>query len=210
MPDGFSERTGAGIEWQGDLDGDGEIEYLVKGYSVAAGVSVTILAVGYDRSAAEYQILAEQSYRLAAFDRIDDIEGDGNPEIIAKDQDFHFASGGGGADTVFSPIQIIHYSSKMFVPATRDYPKLIEQDAQHWLEGIHNNAWGQGQEPGVYASYLADMYLLGQQEEGIQVFSELCQEYLVSYMNEEYSGTDWDCAEFLSRIQAALSQTGYP
>ncbi len=199
----------ANIEWYGDFDNDGETEYLVSVYGRGAIGYVTILAVDYDESKDEYRIFDEIGFRASCFERWDDIEKDGIPEIVGKDEDFHYASGGGGADSVFSPIKIFHYNGQKFIDVTKQYPDLIEQDANHWLETIDNDAWGQGQFASVYASYLADMYLLDKRDEGIEVVSKLCINRLVPYIETQNPESTWSCDDFLIRIQDALSESGY-
>lgn len=195
--------SSANIKRYGDFDFDREKEYLIAIYGLNAG-DVLLLAIDYDKSADEYKIFDEVD-----FERLDDIEHDGIPEIITKDFSFHYESGGGGADSVFSPIKIFRYNGQKFVDVTKEYPDLIKQEADHWLEMIDNDAWGQGQSTSIYASYLADMYLLGKKDEGIRIFSDLCVKRLIPYFKSNNPESTWSCNEFLIRVKDALSKSGY-
>ncbi len=199
----------ANLEWYGDFDNDGETEYLVSSYALGNTLYISILAIDYDKPNDEYRIFDEIGFRAPCFERWDDIEKDGIPEIVGKDEGYHYASGGGGADSVFSPIKIFRYNGQEFISVTQEYPDLIEQDAQHWLEAIDNDAWGQGQFGTIYASYLADMYLLGKQEEGIKVFSELCTSRFIPYVKDINPESTLNCDEFLIRVKNALIESGY-
>ena len=199
----------ANIERYGDFDHDGENEYFVSAYGRGAIGYVLILAIDYDQLKDEYKVFDEIGFRASCFEQWDDVEKDGIPEIIAKDEDFHYESGGGGADSVFSPIKILRYDGEKFVGVTKEYPDLIEQNANHWLEAIENDAWGQGQFKSIYASYLADMYLLGKKDEGIEVFSELCAKRLIPYIKSNNSESTWSCDEYLISVKDALSKSGY-
>jgi hypothetical protein len=203
------QTSSANLEWYGDFDNDGETEYLVSAYSVGNTLYVSILAIDYNNSKDEYKIFDEVGFRVTSIDKWDDIEKDGVPEIIASDETFHYESGGSGADSAFSPIKILRYDGHEFISTTKEYPDLVEQDAKYWLEAIDNNAWGQGQFLSIYASYLADMYLLGKKEEGIRVFSELCESRLMPYIKQQNPETTWNCDDLLDRIQEALEKTGY-
>jgi len=199
----------ADLEWYGDFDNDGETEYFLTVAGRGVHASLMILAVDYDSSKDEYRVFDGVGFRASCFDDWKDIENDGIPEIIARDESFHYASGGGGADSVFSPIKIYRYDGQKFVGVTREYPDLIEENANHWLEAIENDAWGQGQQSSIYAAYLADMYMLGKRDEGIEVFIELCNSRFVPYIKEINSDYPLRCDEFLTTVQNALKETGY-
>ncbi len=201
--------TSANIQRYGDFDHDGETEYLLSTYGRAAIGYILILAIDYDQFKDEYRVFDELGFRVSCFERWDDIEKDGIPEIVGKDENFHYESGGGGADSVFSPIKIFRYNGQKFIGVTQEYPDLIVQDAERWLEAIDNDAWGQGQFESIYASYLADMYLLGKQDEGILVFSELCTNRLTPYIKSHNPDSTWSCDEYLVRVKDALKKSGY-
>lgn len=199
----------ANLEWYGDFDNDGETEYFLTVYGRGAYLTLMVLVIDYDASKDEYRVFDGVSFRAPCFDDWKDIENDGIPEIIAKDIEFHYANGGGGADSVFSPIKIYRYDGQSFVGVTQEYPDLIEENAEHWLEAIENDAGGQGQFSSIYAAYLADMYMLGKRDEGIEVFIELCNSRFVPYIEEINSDYPLRCDEFLTTVQDALKETGY-
>lgn len=193
----------------GDFDADGEIEYLVVANERRQSMFgiLLLLAVDYDSSKDEYRIFDEIRSSAVNLARIEDIEQDGNPEIIGKDEEFHRAIGGSEDESMFAPIKIYRYNGQEFVSVTREYPDLVEKDANINLQPMDNEQ--QVLFPSWYASYLADMYLLGKQNEGIDVFNELCANHLQPYMLEQNPETTWSCEQFLVTVQDALSKSGY-
>ncbi|MFT3894115.1 MAG: hypothetical protein QM730_20990 [Anaerolineales bacterium] len=199
----------ANLEWYSDLDSDGEIEYLVAVYGRGARPSCSVLAVDYDAQKNEYRIFDSIDGQCVISTDWNDIDNDGNPEIIGRDENFHYLAGGAGADRAFSPIWIMHYDGKKFTSVTKQYPDLIEQDANKWLEAVDNDTWGQGQYQSVYASYLADMYLLGKEDEGVQVFLDLCSKRLEPYIKGQNPEADFSCNELLEQITDAIIKAGF-
>jgi hypothetical protein len=193
----------ADIKRYGDFDHDGENEYLVAVSGRGAKAYATILAIGYDKAKDEYKIFDEIDFYNSI--RWDDIENDGVPEIIAKDESFvsRFSA------AVFAPLKILHYDGNKFVAITQTYPDLIEKDVEHWLEMIDTDASGQGQFDSIYASYLADMYLLGKKDEGIKVFLELCDSRYIPYVKTYNPDSTLSCSEFLLQVQNRLKEYGY-
>jgi hypothetical protein len=195
----------------GDFDADGEIEYLVVAHERSASVFgiLSILAIDYDSSDDEYRVFDELRSSAVNGTRasMEDIEPDGNPEIIGKDEEFHRAIGGSEEESIFAPIKIYRYNGGEFINVTREYPELVEKDANENLQPMDNEQ--QVLFPSWYASYLADMYLLGKQDEGIAVFNELCTNHLQPYMVEQHPETAWNCEQFFDTIQDALSTFGY-
>jgi hypothetical protein len=112
-------------------------------------------------------------------------------------------------ESLYAPIKIFRYNGKEFIDVTKEYPNLIEKDVTHWLEGIYNDAGGQGQFKSIYAAYLADMYLLEKKDEGIAVFSEQCNNRLLPYIKSQKQNSTWNCEEFLISVKDALSKSGY-
>jgi hypothetical protein len=193
----------ANIKRYGDFDNDGEFEYLVSVSGRGAIAYESILAIDYDKIKDEYRVFDEIGFRNSI--QWDDIESDGIPEIIADDEYYisRFSA------TVFAPLKIFHYDGEKFTVVTQAYPDLIEKDVKHWLEAIDNDAWGQGQFDSIYASYLADMYLLGKKDEGIKVFLELCEDHYIRYIKTYNPDSTLDCGDFLLQVQDSLKEYDY-
>ncbi len=190
----------ASIQWYGDFDHDGETEYLVAVWAPAAGCSENILAIDYDASQDAYRVFDSFGGDCTAIDRLDDLDKNGVPELVGKDLDYHYDACGGGMASVFSPIAILRYDGQKFARVTSQYPTLVEKDAEHWLEGIKTEAWGQGQDTSFLAAYLADMYTLNKKDQGETTFLRYCAEYPAVHMT---------CAELLQAVKAALVKNGY-
>jgi hypothetical protein len=201
--DGIRNISFANIKRYGDFDNDGEFEYLVSVSGRGAIAYESILAIDYDKEKDEYKIFDEIGFRNSI--SWDDIESDGIPEIIADDVFYinRFSS------TVFSPLKIFHYDGEKFIGVTQTYPDLIEEDVKHWLEAIDNDAWGQGQFDSIYASYLADMYLLDKKDEGIKVFLELCNSRYIPDIKIYNPDSTLNCDDFLIQVQDRLKEYGY-
>lgn len=201
--DGIRNISFANIKRYGDFDNDGELEYLVSVSGRGAIAYEAIFAIDYDKKKDEYRIFDEIGFRNST--SWNDIESDGIPEIIAKDE--HYISR--FSATVFAPLKIFHYDGEKFIGVTQTYPDLIEEDVKHWLEMINNDAWGQGQFDSIYASYLADMYLLDKKDEGIKVFLELCKSRYIPYIKIYNPDSTLNCGDFLLRVQDSLKEYGY-
>lgn len=201
--DGIRNISFANIKRYGDFDNDGEFEYLVSVSGRGAIAYESIFAIDYDKIKDEYRIFDEIGFRNST--NWNDIENDGIPEIIAKDELYisRFST------TVFAPLKIFHYDGEKFIGITQKYPDLIEEDIKHWLEMIDSDAWGQGQFDSIYASYLADMYLLGKKDEGIKVFLELCKSRYIPYIKTYNPDSTLNCDDFLLRVQDSLKEHGY-
>ncbi len=201
--DGIRNIGFANIKRYGDFDNDGEFEYLVSVSGRGAIAYESILAIDYDKEKDEYKIFDEIGFRNSI--SWDDIENDGIPEIIADDVYYinRFSA------TVFSPLKIFHYDGEKFIGVTQTYPNLIEKDVEHWLEMIDTDAGGQGQFDSIYASYLADMYLLGKKDEGIKVFLELCKNRYIPHIKIYNPDSTFNCDDFLLQVQDRLKEYGY-
>ncbi len=193
----------ANIKRYGDFDHDGENEYLVEVSGRGAKAYTTILAIDYDKVKDEYKVFDQiDIYNSLLWD---DIEKDGIPELIAKDENYAIRF----SAAVFAPLKIFHYDGDKFVAVTNKYPDLIEKDTEHWLEMIDNDALGQGQFDSIFASYLADMYLLGKKDEGIKVFTDLCESRYIPYVKTYNPDSTLSCSQFLIQVQNRLKEYGY-
>lgn len=196
--------TFANLAWHSDVDLDGEREYFLTVSGRGAYPVYGLLAVDYDPVVDGYRVFDTVYFRAPCFDRWEDLEQDGIPEILAKDEEFHYAVGGGGADSVFSPLLILRYNGQKFAHVTHEYTDRLDVDAQHWLESIENDANGQGQFATIYAAYLADMYRLGKLDEIKQVYQEACERKLLPF----YKGIDpestFSCDEYFNSVEKEI------
>lgn len=194
-------RRSAFLYWMGDVDQDGEKEYLLEAYSPGARGLMILLAVDYDAKLDEYRIFDEMGFDIASSGDWDDIEKDGIPEYLAKNASYPY-SFDGPMLVAFSPLYILRYDGKQFVEVTESYPDLLVEVVDHWQEAIENDAWGQGQFASIYAAYLRDMFLLGEQEEGLQYYTEQCNARLYPNSNDPLR----NCDALLDRIKKAINE----
>lgn len=196
--------TFANLAWHSDVDQDGEREYFLTASGIGASAYYALFAIDYDPATDQYRIFDSAGFRASCFDRWEDLDQDGNPEIIAKDEEFHYTVGGGGADSVFSPLLILRYNGQKFAPVTSEFAALLEEDAKHWLVGIEGDSWGQGQFGTIYAAYLADMYRLGRLDQGKKVYQDMCERKLLPFYKEMDSASPFSCDDFYQSVEKEI------
>lgn len=176
-----------------DLDQDGEPEVIIDFYSGGAHCCWFTQVYRYDADQDQYN-MAEQYWGNGASAVLEDLEGDGHPEFVGRDDRFayQFAS---YADSAYPP-QIWRYDGNNgFVDVTRQYPERVYDEAYR-LWRRYEQVQAEGREPkAVLAAYLATKYLLGQAEDGWQLVQTV------------YQGSDRP--QFLGELSTALQQMGY-
>lgn len=200
-PEWFQKATqapGSEIHWAGDMDGDGEMEFVVEVLHCGASCANVIQVYDYDPLRDEY-LLFDEFYGALGED-YKDVDGDGNPEIFSRNTNvFSYMS----TSSAFAPILIYKYRDGKFSDVTKEYPQLIKEDAGHWLEATKIDAWEQGYGYVTLASYLYDMYLLDMEEEGAEVFYTMCP----SVIHEVGQAIGQNCDEFLSFVQEEIRKS---
>lgn len=155
-----------------DLNGDQEPEVVVDLFSGGAYCCTSSYIYGYNAAQGTYrpikQFWGSPSYRL------EDLDADNVPEFVSGDYRFdaqftaHAASG--------LPVQIWQYRRSQMQNVTRNYPKLIYEDAvQQWQNYTFSKDLGASSVRGFLAAYLADKHLLGQGQEGWQLVQQAYQ-----------------------------------
>lgn len=186
-------------QWVGDVDGDGNLEYIVELLFCGAYCSSEVQIIHYDPLKDEYRVFDSfGGYYIKGY-RDDD--KDGNPEIVSQDYDYHFKVGGAGATRALAPIKIYQYNNQKqkFVAITSQYPDLVIKDAANFLEDAKSN---DNTNFLKLAAYLYDMYVLGKQEEGTKTFNDVCEQYIKPTMENP----DWTCEKYFQQVQITLSE----
>ncbi len=187
----FSDNAGDVVtQWIGDIDNDGETEYVLEFIFCGTYCSSDLRVLDYDSVADEYRVFANLGVYYV--DEYTDLNNDGRLEIITQDYDFHFAVGGAGATRGLAPQKIYAYNGQEFFAVTDQYPDLIQIEADAALKSARE---GSDISEFELINYLYAMYLLGQQAEGERVFLEVCNQFL-SPLNS--------CEGYLSDIQKVL------
>jgi hypothetical protein len=196
--DSSPQAQGVMLHWAGDVDLDGELEFFVQIYNCGAYCTGAIQVYDYDPVIDEYRLF-DEFYGKSPIKEYKDIDSDGNPEMISGDEEFERVVGA-TATLAFSPIMVYRYERGEMMVVTKEFPELIQKDAEHWLDGSRTNAWDQGYGFLPLASYLYDMYLLDKSDEGVRVFNEIC----ATYVKPAMSNPDWNCDKYLLDVQELI------
>ncbi len=204
LPTKYSANSWIGlatIEWVGDIDLDGETEYIVEILYCGTSCSSRVEVIHYDPTKDEYRAFASLDIASNNPDEYSDLDGDGNPEIVTKDFDYNLNVGGCGMCMAVSPIKIYHYdgNQKKFIDVTSQFPKLVQNDADTSLKSIKEH-YEENADDLMLASYLYDMYILGKQQEGITTFSRVC----LQYVKPTIENPNWTCDKYLSEVEKVL------
>lgn len=176
-----------------DLDYDGELEIYLEVASRGAYCCSHGKIYSYSPQKHQYKEFNFDwgNYRNAPSFR--DIDGDGYIELINRDEDFS-GEFGGYAISGLAPIRIQHYRRGKLIDVTRDFPKLIEEEADHWWKDYTVK---QRNVDTILAAYVADMALLGK---GHLAFKEALS---------QYQGEEDDKRKFITLLKKAAKRHGY-
>lgn len=176
-----------------DLDGDSEPEVLVDLVSTKSGANCCNYSFIYRYEPRQNQYsLLKHFWGNVSYD-LEDVDKNNIPEFIS--QDGRFAE----AFTQYAdsrlPLRIWKYSQGKMQDFTKQYPLQVYTNASElWLEASKRLRDNQ-EIKGVLAAYLANKYLLGEQEEGWRRVEQV------------YQGSDR--AQFFAKLSQFLQATGY-
>lgn len=181
-----------------DLDQDNNREIAISLSTRGAHCCSYTLIYGYNSANDSYNRLQVDWGNFPSSGKLEDIDENGTPEFIARDDRFsgEFAGYAGS----FRPIQIWQYRDGKMLDVTRNYPKIVYNDAYQFWQfyntelRLQPNA-NQQQIQSVFAAYLANKYLLNQQEDG---WKRIRQLYNFS-----------DRQQYFTRLEKFLKQAGY-
>ncbi|MFT3890309.1 MAG: hypothetical protein QM730_01635 [Anaerolineales bacterium] len=190
------------VRWIDDIDMDGELEYIVELIFCGVYCFNKVQIFHYDKSIDNYRIFDSLNGHRA--ERYLDTNNDGNPEIISQDYDYQIRVGGAGATRWLAPIKIYQYENKKqkFDVVTSKYPDLVIEDSNQFLDEIKSDKRNIGNIIKL-AGYLYDMSVIGKQDKGIEVFNEICPQFV----KPTIENPDWTCDGYLSDVQKILSET---
>ncbi|MGE5659307.1 MAG: S-layer homology domain-containing protein [Actinomycetota bacterium] len=176
-----------------DLDGDGEAEILVDLVSTKSGKNCCNYSFiyRYEPKSNQYSVL-KHFWGNVSYD-LEDLDRNNIPEF--KSQDGRFAE----AFTTYAdsrlPLRIWRYSQGKMLEVTKQYPLPVYTNASElWLESSKRQSENQ-EIKGVLAAYLANKYLLNEQDEGWRRVQQL------------YQGSDR--ADFFAKLRQFIQKTGY-
>ncbi|MBW4488768.1 MAG: hypothetical protein KME12_13360 [Trichocoleus desertorum ATA4-8-CV12] len=175
-----------------NLDANPEPEVLVDLFTGGAHCCTYSLIYRYNPKTQTYNYERYEwgngSYELQ------DLDNNGVPEFKGRNDAFAYAFTSYAASGY--PIQIWQYRQGKLVDVTRQYPKVIYDDAYYWWQTFqeHKND-GVEYGKGPLAAYLADKYLLGQGQDGWQ------------RVQQAYKGPDRQ--KYFTELRRFLRETGY-
>lgn len=148
------DATGTSMLKVADLDADGEPEAIVDTYSGGAHCCVTARVFTWDGTGYAPKDI---EWRDGTY-RLEDLDGDGRPEMVGADPVFSAAFTAYAA-SAFPPM-VLRVERGATVDVTRKFPKLIRADAADRLKSLRKAKRGDDIR-GLLAAYVADQYLLG-------------------------------------------------
>jgi len=116
-----------------DLDDDGEQEIVLDVTTHGASCCTQIVALYFDQEQQIYQHTNYIERKWSLSPDFIDIEQDGRPEFVTRNETYNELAGGWDQIAAISPIQIFRYEAQAIVDVTDQYPRFIEQDAKIWL-----------------------------------------------------------------------------
>lgn len=175
-----------------DLNGDKEPEVIADMYTGGAHCCRYSLIYQYDRDRQTYSETHMKWGNLGY--QLRDLDRDGKLEFYSADDRFAYAFTSYAASAF--PIQIWRFKDGEMSDITRQYSKEIYADAYRlWQLYQKIRTEEDAEVKGVLAAYLADKYLLGQQEDGWNQLRKVYQES--------------DREEFFGSLRKFLKEMGY-
>ncbi|MCT7951414.1 hypothetical protein NG798_16555 [Ancylothrix sp. C2] len=181
-----------------DLDQDNYREIALSLSTRGAHCCSYTLIYTYNPANDSYNRLQVDWGNFPSAGKLEDIDENGTQEFIARDDRFsgEFAGYAGS----FRPIQIWQYRNGKMLDVTRNYPKIVYNDAYQFWQ-FYNTELRRQPNPNlpqiqsVFAAYLANKYLLNQQADGWKRIREL------------YNFSDRQ--QYFTRLEKFLKDAGY-
>jgi hypothetical protein len=148
-----------------DLDGDGEPEAIVGGFT--GGAHCCVIGIVYRWAGSDYDV-SENNFLDAGYG-LDDLDGDGDYEFGSADARFAYLYGS-FAESVF-PLQVIGFDHGKFSDVTAGFPAAVEEDA-HLLRREYKRRAATRRKLGVrsaISAYVADLYRLDEDDKADEV-----------------------------------------
>lgn len=174
-----------------DLNGDQEPEVRLDYYTGGAHCCTYSAIYRYNPQKGNYYY-TRHSWGNSGY-RLQDLNQDGQPEFRSQDDAFAYAFASYAASG--RPIQIWEYRQGKMIDVTRRHPKLIYADAYHYWQTYLEARKQNYETKGMLAAYLADKYLLGQEQDGWR------------RIQQAYQGSDRQ--QFFTDLRRFLQENGY-
>jgi hypothetical protein len=149
-----------------DLDADGEPDVIADVYTGGAHCCTVSRMLRWD--GARYVPL-DRNWGDVGY-RIEDVDGDGRPELVSADDRFAYLYGSYAA-SVF-PVQIFSLHNGRLVDVTRAHPGLVRKDR---AENYRLARRARGFARTAYAAWAADRYLFGERTSTLRTLRRLAR-----------------------------------
>ncbi|MBZ8179200.1 S-layer homology domain-containing protein [Oscillatoria salina] len=177
-----------------DLDGNGEPEIVVDLFAPNPQQNCCNISLIYDYQSERSRYTASEHSWFDGDYKIQDVDKNNVPEFHAINQVWEKLV---GKDlTAAYPLLILQYRQGKLENVTREYPDSVYNDAYRlWREYQQAKASNKNFAPIFLYGYMANKYLLGQEEDGWE------------RVRQVYQGEDKE--QFITRIQDFLATNGY-
>ena len=182
-----------------DLDGNGEAEVIADFYT--GGAHCCLFSRIYRYTGTGYVALrhlwGDPSYSLR------DLARDGKPELVSADDHFAYAFTSYAGSAL--PVQVWSYRAGHTTDVTRSFPALVRRNAAMLWKAYEREHTGEDADVrGVLAAWMADQYLLGQQDEGWTTLQQL------NAQGELNGDAMWPIGDaYLAKLRKLLTKLGY-
>ena len=186
-----------------DLDGDGEADVVVSGFT--GGAHCCLLALVYHWNGTAYE-KSEYNFLDPGF-TLADLNGDGRFEFVSRDPRFLYLYGS-FAESV-TPIQIFAFDGEEFSDVTTDFTPAVADDAKTLKREYKRRARSRrqfGVRPAI-AAYVADLYTLGRRQDAKQTLQKALDEGLLDRNNRFEIGPFGE--KFIASLNRYLRKFGY-
>jgi hypothetical protein len=195
-------KLGPAVPWTlkvRDLDGNGEAEVIADFYTGGAHCCLFSQIYRYDGSGYVplRHVWGDPSYALR------DLNGDGRPELVSADDHFAYAFTSYAGSAL--PVQAWRYRAGHMADVTRSFPSLVRKNAATlWKEYEHEHTGEDADVRGVLAAWMADQYLLGQQDAGWTTLQQINAQGGLS------GNPIWPTGDaYLGKLRKLLTRLGY-
>lgn len=195
-------KLGPAVPWAirvRDLDGNGEPEVIADFFT--GGAHCCLFSEIYRYTGSGY--VAVRHMWGDPFYRLRDLGRDGKLEFVTGDDHFAYAFTSYAGSAL--PLQVWSYRAGHMADVTRSFPALVRNDAATLWKAYERERTGEDADVrGVLAAWMADQYLLGQQDAGWGTMQEI-------NANGELDGdTIWPIGDaYLAKLRKFLVSHGY-
>ena len=186
------------FRWSGDIDKDGESEYLVTLQSCGAYCIEDVRLYDYDSVKDGYFVADSVGAKWPTLAEIEDFDHDGNPELVLSNYGFCHKCATG--TRVLSALAIVRFDSGKFRDVTLEYPDKIRTDASAKLAAAATPGESDYGHEILLAGFLYDKFQLGEIRDGRATFDRVCATVIAPEARSPF-----DCAKYRMEVESAIA-----